>query len=66
MGEIKDDKLYTISELALLSGIREITLRSRLRIDKTPFVFIKGIIHIKGKNARDLLVYRQRGRKSLT
>lgn len=63
MEDFDDKKLYSIRDLALLSGIREVTLRQRLLQDE-PQIFLKaGIIHIKGVDAKKLLLFRKRGRK---
>ena len=63
--ELKENKWYTISEISLITGIREVTLRQRLLKDEPAISFKRGIMSIKGKDAKKLTLFRKRGRKPL-
>lgn len=63
--ELKDNKWYTIAEISLISGIRDVTLRQRMLKDEPVISFKRGVVSIKGKDAKKLLLFRKRGRKPL-
>lgn len=65
MAKIKDNELYTIAEISIISGVRETTLRKRLLDDEPTLSFKNGILSINGKDAKKLILFRKRGRKPL-
>lgn len=65
MAKIKDNELYTIAEISIISGVRETTLRKRLLDDEPILSFKNGILSVNGKDAKKLILFRKRGRKPL-
>lgn len=63
--ELKDDRWYTIAEISLITGVREITLRQRMLKDEPEIAFKNGVMSVKGKDAKKLILFRKRGRKPL-
>jgi HSP20 family molecular chaperone IbpA len=63
--ELKDDRWYTIAEISLITGVREITLRQRMLKDEPEISFKNGVMSVKGKDAKKLILFRKRGRKPL-
>lgn len=61
--EIEDGKLYTISQLSEMFGVKEVTLRVRFKRDKPEYIMQRGLIHLRAEDARRLIEFRKRGRK---
>lgn len=65
MDKIKDNKLYSLHDISVISGVREVTLRERLSKDKPEIILKNGVFMVKGKDAKKLIPFRKRGRKPL-
>ena len=58
-----EDKLYSVFELARISGVTVPTIYHRIKLLEPEPMYVGGIAHYKREDAEKLILHRKRGRK---